>query len=302
MDEFLGSLDDYEREFAEALSTGYAQDEFLESEHPRDEEGKFTTHGVLHSAGFKQSEKDPNHFNDPGGNGFVKVHPENGSWRSMLAGKGVAGGLNHESLKALLHGNREDWKKAGVAPSIGMGRSTYPEQKTISQLVQAAPDADKKETKAVQTYTTAGYKRWNKALREGGEMPPNAQPFAQWLDKASLPENTTLWRALSGKFGKQNWKVGDTIEDKGFTSTSASQEYVSPAVDAGDTVLKIEAKQGQKAATVDQMSNSPGQYEVVFQHGTRFRVKSVDGNVVTVESEQEPTQRAMDQTIEWREE
>lgn len=33
--EFMASLDEYEREFAEALSQGYAQDEFIESEHPR---------------------------------------------------------------------------------------------------------------------------------------------------------------------------------------------------------------------------------------------------------------------------
>ena len=160
------------------------------------------------------------------------------------------------------------------------------------------PDIDQ----AIYEYSGREYRPINKGLRDGFDsFDPEDVEYLQErianLDKAFevsvLTENQTLYRATSSRvFGTRPIEelqalVGQTIEDKGFVSTSISDKYLKGGFDtalldaeqrARQVAFIIDAPKGTKALdlTALDVSANPQEAEILLKRGTKFKVKKIE--------------------------
>lgn len=97
-----------------------------------------------------------------------------------------------------------------------------------------------------------------------------------YLQRAEIPVDLTVYRGVAGDFAKKILKsgVGTAWQEKGFMSTSVNQE--TSEFFAGDQVLmKFKVPKGTKggAATAD-----GGDLEVLFDYGVRLKVTKLTKN------------------------
>ena len=146
-------------------------------------------------------------------------------------------------------------------------------------------DLTEAETKAISSYTGAGYQGVNSWLRSGKDLPEKTQQSINALDsaidKAPLAENTTLYRGLASAAAadveRQGVGKGSIITDKGFASTSRSDDVAKfgkafAAQSRTGMVMRIDAKAGQKALDVSRHSDIPAEKESVLPRGSKFEV------------------------------
>lgn len=139
------------------------------------------------------------------------------------------------------------------------------------------------ESSAITAYTGDGcYQNINNVLRgfESQFEGNNAQiveDISQAISKTSLPENVTLYRGTSKAMLGESQNippeqlVGEVIGDKAFMSTS----LVPEGAFNGDLTLIIEAPAGSNGAFVGNLSQYPGEVEVLLNKGQQMLVKQV---------------------------
>jgi len=136
---------------------------------------------------------------------------------------------------------------------------------------------------AVNDYTNFGFKNVNELLRNGDiksfgnkeKAIQEAKTLTQKLDKAfdrapTLTGKTEVFRGVD-KAAVANWKVGQTVTDKGFVSTSTRQG--SAFFQDKSAVIKITIPKGTKA--IQPRTGNRREKELILNRGTKFRVKSV---------------------------
>ena len=203
------------------------------------------------------------------------------SW-TLYKGDQKLQGQGSIALKKALY----DPKYVAATPSPPAATPSPHPKKTIDKLIQHAPLATTEEKNAISYYTGPGYTDMNKSLRHGKEPSiygsiGNIKHLKQWLDKAELPEDVTVFRKVSGeyaKFLKSSIFEGAAFQDKGFISAS-------PRTDAwnGEMTFEISAKKGAKGAAVKHMSNHPEEDEILFQAGSKFKVTKILSDRICVD-------------------
>lgn len=148
------------------------------------------------------------------------------------------------------------------------------------------PLTDEEEL-ALGFYSDGGYAYVNDVLRHGEYRGDDARVERMGktamdgsiaaLDKASLAEDMTVYRIVSGSFAK-TIKDGE-FTDKGFVSTSAKDlgdEFGAVIAALDETgeykTIKIKAPKGARAMPVGRLSNNKQEREVLFAPGSTFRV------------------------------
>lgn len=146
-------------------------------------------------------------------------------------------------------------------------------------------------------YSHKGDNVLNSTLRTGTfDAPENedvrrmAASLDSAIEKHRLTEDTKVTRMMSGKWAEsfvKAAKVGGSFTEKGYTSTSATTDFIMEE-ETGVVRLNIRLPKGTKAAPIP--SNYPSEGEFLLPRGSRFRIKAIKktdiGHDLEVELEQ----------------
>lgn len=146
-------------------------------------------------------------------------------------------------------------------------------------------------------YSHKGDNVLNSTLRTGTfDAPENedvrrmAASLDSAIEKHRLTEDTKVTRMMSGKWAESfvnAAKVGGSFTEKGYTSTSATTDFIMEE-ETGVVRLNIRLPKGTKAAPIP--SNYPSEGEFLLPRGSRFRIKAIKktdiGHDLEVELEQ----------------
>ena len=72
---------------------------------------------------------------------------------------------------------------------------------------------------------------------------------------------------------KDNLKVGDILEDNGFVSTSTN---IDVAERFGSYIMEVLIPKGSRASSVDHLSSTGGESEVLIDAGAKFEVAEIN--------------------------
>jgi hypothetical protein len=212
-----------------------------------------------------------------------EVHP------GPCPGGGKGGGLKTIAKKAVAP------KKAAPKTPGSKTRKITPQQaaEVQQQMLQAEPWTDTQRT-ALHHYTDHGFVTMNGMLR-GESRHPDPDPAKTREDIRSayhamrpLPEpvrvfRTTRTRRLGLEETKNRAKflaglrglIGNTHQDRGFTSATIDEH--SGEFDLfGDVRLDIELPTGTRAAYVEEITQNPGEHEMVIAPGLKVQFISLD--------------------------
>lgn len=192
-------------------------------------------------------------------------------------------GLSNAAKKKIRDGlhSRAEWlmRQVPVAAPVANGDFLpVPEKRYTEQRKEFASKLTPEEDKAVDVYTSSTYKDLNRALRNG-EIRNGREGFITKIDdalaKSSLRDNATLYRGLSGEEATQfrGLAVGDSFEERAFTSTSSS-----PDAFKRDVNLHIAVPAGYQAAPVP---SAIEEKEWLLRRNTRFVVTGIEDSGAT---------------------
>jgi uncharacterized protein len=125
----------------------------------------------------------------------------------------------------------------------------------------------------IKNYTDGGYSAVNKALRSGSWSAAQ-HVYVKMVNKAlaAMPTFTGVVQRGSTLPSETQalYKVGHVVEERAFTSTSASNPF------GGNTRFKITAI-GKRSSHVKKLSHHGHEDEVLFQARTFFKVTKIEG-------------------------
>ncbi len=184
----------------------------------------------------------------------------------------------------------------GDFKKVYMSEETY--NKKVEEMKEYEPNGTRKELEdllALKRYTNVDYGFINAYLRTGseesiknayalkGDNYKNKISYADFKN-AALNQIKKAENALSRMpvfkgtvirgtdINPDNYKVGQTVTEKGFTSTTKNSNY------GGDVKFVIQSKTGRD---IDRISDYKGsENEVLFKPGTKFKVtkkESING-------------------------
>ena len=152
-----------------------------------------------------------------------------------------------------------------------------------------------KQYKTIIDYTGTGHKDINKSQRGAPPPPLEGARLAKAADEADVifntinkaprtPAEVIAYRGIEAKAGLSNLKVGDEFIDYGFASLSADKAVAKEFAKEGGSVLSVKIPKGSKALSLGMLSEMFGEYEMLLQQNTRFRVTGKKGNEIQVEA------------------
>lgn len=195
------------------------------------------------------------------------------------------------------NGKPESSSSASTPDSFG---KPFDEKRSNDLSKDAIAKLDKPHLKAVEGYSGIDARIINDNLRgQESYRVLNDADRAQiaTIDSAigssELPEDTALYRGFTlSPRGVSKVKVGQTITDKAFVSTSlnpAVAEQFSGATKGvkGSVIMRITAPKGTKALPMSTLSEWPGEHEVLLPRGTTFKITTLKkkGGVTYVDAE-----------------
>lgn len=239
-----------------------------------------------------------------------------GQWVLSTPGHMSKTGQGRDALQALLQGKPSEWAAAGVKNSTqsaevaakGMKDGKIQEPTATAASLKDEMEKQAKELrdklaahrpkfaspsqhKALLAYKGSGYMPMNQALRKGEET-HETKELRDWLSTASLAEDVTLYRGISGSYATQLASMvveGTVFRDRGFISTTVNEgfakSWASHNGSSASLLMTIRAKKGQRAATARGADEGDSEYEVVVQADSRLRVVSFDFAARTMECE-----------------
>jgi hypothetical protein len=139
---------------------------------------------------------------------------------------------------------------------------------------------------AIRYYTEEGALNLNQSLREGtaGESEQRrASRLNAALDKLPNHQGNVI-RYIADADGKlrAKYQPGQTIEERGFTSSSRKANFGGSGIFTPENSTKfvIASRTGKD---ISKWSHDPSEREVLFKSGTRFHITRVEGNTVHME-------------------
>lgn len=128
------------------------------------------------------------------------------------------------------------------------------------------------EAALIANYSDGGYIGVNTAMRHGS-VTQAQHVYRKMVNKAilAMPKHTGVVTRNTLLSAEQQalYIPGNIVEERSFTSTSTGNVF------SGNTQFKITAI-GRRAASIKQLSNSPGEDEVLFAARTNFKVNKVE--------------------------
>ncbi|MFE7799426.1 ADP-ribosyltransferase [Nocardia sp. NPDC057440] len=178
----------------------------------------------------------------------------------------------------------ESWKsEKNIAHGVDTTTDIAKNQKELQRLKELGakgaeyrpptPKLTDAEFSALTRYTANGYKDLNEALRSGRlteEQAARVRQLNEALDKYPNYEGPVVRRTTLPSNALEEYNVGTTVTEAGFTSTSRS---TSAAFD-GTTEFQIVSKTGKNIEDASQHGPYSGrnEQEVLFKPGTKFNV------------------------------
>jgi hypothetical protein len=157
------------------------------------------------------------------------------------------------------------------------------------------PELVGKNAETVSLYAQNGAaQELNAALRHGGDVrdvgsyssltgttvegPEMVVRLDELIEQASLSEDLVVHRGVTGRGAwadeLRNAQPGDTFEDAGYMSTTASDFYANNFTQSGGVTFDIHLPRGSNALDLRGWNDS-GAEEIVLPRGTRLRVDEI---------------------------
>lgn len=155
------------------------------------------------------------------------------------------------------------------------------EQASDMQMEMTANDPWTAEQEdGLVTYSGDSYTDMNTCLRfdEGCDEDIDSYNAAASAAMRPTTRNTTVFRGANLRaLGANNVEqlqamVGATVRDHGFTSTSIHPESAF----GGEVSMQIDVPEGTPAAYLEDITQNPGENELLLNSGTRFQIMAVD--------------------------
>lgn len=155
------------------------------------------------------------------------------------------------------------------------------------------------EIQAINAYSGSAFKAINTYLRQNAEAKDGGKPYDQpyigekmknidaVMKRSRMTEDTIVYRGMTGAIAKQirQAKPGSIVRDAGYTSTSLYSSVANGSFGYDGVVMKLLLPKGNSAYIMNGRGASlfPGEHEVLLPRGSRFKIRKVEGNVVTAE-------------------
>lgn len=137
----------------------------------------------------------------------------------------------------------------------------------------------------LKVYTGGSFSKINKHLRDGASAHADIKATIAKMDKAfehsKAEKDFTVMRGLASdaiaKYEKAgNFKVGATMIDKGFVSTTSNHDIAGNFKGYGGYHMVIRVKKGQAIAPVKAFSHYKHEEEFVLPRNTAFQIQHID--------------------------
>lgn len=179
--------------------------------------------------------------------------------------------------------NKSKAKATVENTSTPSGYKTFASDADIPEwLKQQSKNWTYAETEALRYYTGSAYSDINGALR--GKSAPSVkvskatEQIASGISKSTIDENIVTWRGahyknfvesalLEGK-SPSEW-IGRTITDEAFVSSSLFKDR---AFSNKPMFMQILVPKGSTGAHLKEVSHFSGEYELLFQKGSTFKI------------------------------
>jgi hypothetical protein len=198
-------------------------------------------------------------------------------------GRATWGLVNFDSCK-----RGETSAKTGCTPESGEGGKKESAFENLEEGHKYANDIygewhkelseDQKD--AIDDYKIMEYLPINKGLREG-KVPSDQKERMDLIDKAiesapPLSSPLTVYRNLGRGKKLEGLKVGDTLHDKAYGSTSLSKDFATGESEVS-SIATIEIPQGAKVAYIDANANPAiTEGEFLIPKGADFKIKEIE--------------------------
>lgn len=164
------------------------------------------------------------------------------------------------------------------------------QQTELLKLRAIAPTPTPSQNKALKSYTGSGYNGMNSTLRSkilesaAPAMKDKIKHLDTFLGKTKVPEDTVLFRKISGKFADLIQKTAEMskgfppgvsrVMDEGYGSSSTHSNVWS-----GTTKIVMKVRKGQLATAVSHMS-ATGEHEkeVMLPRKTAYVIEKIDSD------------------------
>ncbi len=143
------------------------------------------------------------------------------------------------------------------------------------------PELSPEGAQGIYDYTTGdGYQTMNKAARSPGELSPSELAAAQQriartdegLRQLPTQAGTTFRGTDLPGFLAKDYRIGSTIRDPAFVSTSTDAAVAQQFRGDGNALVEI---QGQSGRAVEKLSHYGDEGEILYPRGIEFRVMDV---------------------------
>ena len=149
---------------------------------------------------------------------------------------------------------------------------------------------------AIKKYTSISHAEINDPMREGrmpaGEFGQSARILSETIQKhGTLPLPVKVFRGITSDAPEkviESFKSGETVELKGFVSTSASRAVADLEFGIkrdGGILFEITATKGLYAG-LRKLSTRPHEKELIIDNNSKFRVTKVDSENFVIHMEQ----------------
>lgn len=149
---------------------------------------------------------------------------------------------------------------------------------SYKDILEIQPSMSDRQKKAMETYKDFGSDDINIPIREDGVFNKDAKDIREYLDKTSLKTDLTVYRSIGKDYASDiisaiEAEGNPILQDKAFMSTTLNKDY---HYTGGGIRLEIHSKKGQKGAACPEFEGGQDEYEILFQAGSKFKIKSFD--------------------------
>lgn len=191
---------------------------------------------------------------------------------------------------ALILKQNKDLMEAGCGTGDGgfkSGNTCAKGDGSSSPSVKSLRDLSRSEKDALQDYSTDKFQAINGSLRDGspsGENKRIVEKMDSALERAPKYQQATV-RSFTLPAGEEGKRIrsqltsGGVLEDAAYTSTrkrptvTDMAAFTTKQTASDQVVLRVEGKSG---VDMSSLSLNPGEGEVLFPRGSKFRVTKVE--------------------------
>jgi hypothetical protein len=150
------------------------------------------------------------------------------------------------------------------------------------------------EAEAIDLYTDSNFgDEINRYMRTGDtvelpvdEVSPVADKLNNALSRNKIAQDTETYRGMGEKTYQNlaNMKVGDEGSWKSFQSVSLSQRYADWFRTGSAQSVRVIVSKGTQGAYISRLGSYGGEYEVLLNSGTRWKVVGKSGGIITIKT------------------